>query len=281
MDSKSKHIQRLWYSHNRNDLIKLFSMLKFYGIPMKKVTYFIHKCVKENKNDFDIVTLFKNMSKRAVYIDDDRRGNSRGKDILSLLNESRQNIPTMYLDIGASDGLITKAIGNALGLSKSQIHAVDIEGWSGHENKANDDVKDDIHFSIIHKDAKTIIPYENMTFDFITVLQALHHFENLPEMMKEIQRLCSPNGIVIIREHNANNKGVYALTDLEHLLYGVMEDELPVEELERNYYGVYRSAENWDKIFKIYGFECVHKHQKRNPTRHYYAVYKNVGFPPL
>jgi hypothetical protein len=110
------------------------------------------------------------------------------------------------------------------------------------------------------------------------VLQALHHFENLGLMMKEIQRLSSVGGTVIIREHNADSNNTKMLTDLEHMVYGILYDGLSIDEFVNDYYGVYRSADEWDYMFANYGFKCVHKKQKNNPTKYYYAVYVNVGF---
>jgi ubiquinone/menaquinone biosynthesis C-methylase UbiE len=281
MHTTSKYTKYLWYSKNRNDLMKLFGVLKFYGISTKIIGPFLKSCVKKNKTDFEVMVLLHSMIKEANSPPGKDRGREaqRGKDVLSLLNDSKINKPNMYLDIGASDGLITKAIGAALMLPKTHIHAVDVEKWIGQENKIDGEAKDDIYFSFINlvDDKKPLIPYKDGSFDIITVLQALHHFENLDPMMKEIQRLSAVGGTVIIREHNADNENTKMLTDLEHLFYGILYNGLSIDDFENNYYGVYRSAEEWDALFADYGFKCVHKKQKNNPTKYYYAVYVNVG----
>lgn len=281
MDTTSKYTKYLWYSKNRNDLMKLFGVLKFYGISTERIRPFLGSCAEKNKTDFEIMALLHEMIKKANSPPDEDRGREaqRGKDVLSLLNDSKISKPKMYLDIGASDGLITKAIGAALMLPKENIHAVDIERWIGQENKVDGEVRDDIHFSFINltNNKKPVIPYKDGSFDIITVLQALHHFENLGPMMKEIQRLCAVGGTVIIREHNADDKNTKMLTDLEHLFYGILYDGLSIDDFAKDYYGVYRSAEEWDTVFAEHGFKCVHKVKKNNPTKYYYAVYVNVG----
>jgi ubiquinone/menaquinone biosynthesis C-methylase UbiE len=281
MDTTSKYTKYLWYSNNRNDLMKLFGVLKFYGISTKRIGPFLKSCAKNNKTDFEVMALLHAMIKKANSPPDENRGrgSQRGKDVRALLNDSKISKPKMYLDIGASDGLITKAIGAALELPKSHIHAVDVERWIGQENKVDGEAKDDIHFSFINMvdDKKPIIPYKDKSFDIITVLQALHHFENLGPMMKEIQRLSAVGGTVIIREHNADSDNTKMLTDLEHMFYGILSDGLSIDEFVNDYYGVYRSAEEWDSVFADHGFKCVHKKQKNNPTKYYYAVYVNVG----
>jgi ubiquinone/menaquinone biosynthesis C-methylase UbiE len=281
MNITSKYIKYLWYSKNRNELMKLFGALKFYGISTKKIGPFLKSCVEKNKTDFEVMALLHTMIKKVNSPPNEGRdrGVQRGKDVLSLLNDSNISKPKMYLDIGASDGLITKAIGAVLVIPKSHIHAVDVERWIGQENKVDEEAKDAIHFSFINlvDDKKPIIPYKDNSFDIITVLQALHHFENLGPMMKEIQRLSSIGGTVIIREHNADSKNTKMLTDLEHLFYGILYDGLSIDDFANDYYGVYRSAEEWDSIFANHGFKCVHKKQKNNPTKYYYAVYVNIG----
>lgn len=284
MDTTSKYTKNLWYSKNRKDLMKLFGRLKFYGISTKMIGPYLKSCAKTNKTDFEVIALLHDMikKKKANSSPDEYhgRGAQRGKDVLALLNDSKISKPKMYLDIGASDGLITKAIGAALALPKSHIHAVDTERWIGQENKVDGEAKDDIHFSFINMvdDKKPIISYQDRSFDIITVLQSLHHFENLGPMMKEIQRLSTIGGTVIIREHNADSKNTKMLIELEHLFYGFLCDGLSIDDFAKDYYGVYRSAKEWDVVFADHGFKCVHKKQKNNPTKYYYAVYVNVGF---
>lgn len=282
MDANSKYIKKLWYSKNRNQLIKLFAVVKFYGISTKKIGIFLGLCAKQDKTDFVIMELINKMVKKANSPPDKNRGREeqRGKDVVFLLKSIGRHKPKgMYLDIGSSNGLITKAIGAALGLPKENIYAVDVEQWIGQENKVDEDAKDHINFSFINinDEKKSITHYKDGTFKLITILQALHHFENLNQMMKEIQRLSSLGGTIIIREHNTIDKTTQMLTDLEHLIYGILYDGLSIDDFANNYYGAYKSSDEWDAVFEEYGFECVFKTYKTNPTKYYYAVYVNVA----
>lgn len=285
MDPNSRLIKYLWYSQNRNSLMKLFGVLKFYGVSTKAIYPTLLKSVKQNKTDFEIMHLLHQMVIKGLKGKSlaDMQGPTgreykRAQDILKLLSDSKQ-IPfvtteeSLYLDIGASDGLITKAIGVSLGLDASRIHAVDVKQWIGKDNKPSAGVENDLQFSFLNLEDKKIIPYSDDTFNLITLLQALHHFENLELMMAEVKRVCKPGGVIIIREHNADTTYVKALTDLEHLFYGILHDGLSIEKFATNYYGEYRSASEWDAMFFAHGFKCMCKMSKNNPTKYYYAVY--------
>ena len=65
MDANSKYIKKLWYSKNRNQLIKLFAVVKFYGISTKKIGIFLGLCAKQDKTDFVIMELINKMVKKA------------------------------------------------------------------------------------------------------------------------------------------------------------------------------------------------------------------------
>ena len=278
---KNSHlINYLWYSKDRHQLIKLFNMLKFLGISKKRIVPFLKMCSVKNISDFEAMKILKNMLSNVKSIPEDNRNRemNRGRDICMLLEHSHQPKPTTYLDIGSSNCIITAAIGSAVGLSRSKTYAVDIEQWIGRENKVDVAANDNIQFSFITTDEskRQRIPHENNMFDLITVLQALHHFENLETMMSEIQRLSPPGGIVIIREHNANTEYVYALTELEHLIYGILCDKICIKDYIKNHYGSYKSRTQWDFIFESHGFKCIYVWQKNNPTKHYYAVYVNT-----
>lgn len=286
MNNKSENIKYLWYSPNRKQLLRLFGVLKFYGIQTNKIYPMLNKFVKKRMTDFEIMAHIRRMILSADKPPDTPqvRGSKRADDIIMLLVKSRLmpfeivngGVMGNYLDIGASDGLITKAVSNILGLDKKSTYAVDIDRWMGQENKLDENVN--VQFLYINpKEKKKCIPFKDSKFDFITVFQALHHFENLPQMMAEIQRLCRPNGVVVIREHNVNSKYVKALTDLEHMFYGILTGGLKMDDFASDYYGEYKSITEWDCIFAKYGFKCVLTHEKKNPTQYYYGVYVNVG----
>lgn len=261
MNPSSKLICELWRSSHRTDLIYVFAVLKFYGI--NNVRSKLFKFIELRKTDFEIVQLFYRMSLFAPVIK--KRESSRASDILNIVRSNNITVES-YLDIGAGDGAITEKIGSVLNLP--QVHATDIAQWSGKNNDKKS--KNNIVFSTIDN----VLPYTKNSFDFITLFQALHHFKNLLPMMKEIQRVCTPGGIVIIREHDAKSDNIKKLIDIEHLLHGVFSDGLTVRDFSDSYFGNYRASSEWDSIFDKHDFYCIGKILKNNPTRYYYAIYR-------
>ena len=288
MDNNSTFIKELWHSDNKNDLLRLFSLLIYYGIPRKRIVKLLNQYSKKNMTDFKIMKnlkiisdkemrkIKKNIVNKKNNITIASREQKRAKEILSVLKNNgitKQKGP--YLDIGANDGKITSEVGKIIDLNKKDIHGVDIKQWVGSDNIIDENINKRINFKYINLsgDGKNIIPYRDNNFNFITILQALHHFENLYDMMGEISRVCKKGGIVLIREHNAEKISTHKLIDIEHLLYGIISDNLSIELYKNNYYGKYRTMNEWDDIFNNYGFSCLYKQHKNNPTKHYYALY--------
>jgi len=288
MNKSSKFIKEIWKSKDRPKLLWLFLTLKYYGIPYKKMKNLVKQYVKKDMTDFKMINNLKKISSAQLNNKkNDKKNNTTftsremvhaDEILLMLKNSGVGNQKGPYLDVGCGDGRITNQTGKVLKLEKKNVYGVDIEQWVGNDNIVSEEINREINFKYINlnNDGKNIIPYKNNKFSFITILQALHHFENLYDMMKEINRVCKKGGTVLIREHNAEEKNTHKLIDIEHLMYGIISDNLSTSIYEDNYYGLYRSSSEWDNIFKRYGFKCMYKFHKDNPTKHYYAVYKKV-----
>jgi ubiquinone/menaquinone biosynthesis C-methylase UbiE len=177
------------------------------------------------------------------------------------------------LDIGAGDGSITRAVGKQLGLTSDNIYGVDIQQWGTVEHKE----PEGINFEFIESD-NPIIPFDDRQFDCITVLQTMHHVQQLDIMMRELNRVTTPGGIVILREHDCDSMQLSWLIDLEHMMYDIVVDGSDIVEWRKTYYGQYQNKKEWSEIFKKFGFEWVPTRTiiRRNDTNYYYAMYQKV-----
>jgi len=115
----------------------------------------------------------------------------RIEDRVHLVMNMLSRIPHVkihnYLDFGTGDGTIAKNIGDILG---ANTQGVDIY-----------DMKRDIPTLVIKSGDTLPLSWTNK-YDLITVFMALHHVENQQEILKELYRVLSPGGIIIIREHD-------------------------------------------------------------------------------
>lgn len=182
---------------------------------------------------------------------------------------------TKYLDIGCGDGTITAGIGKYFNLSKDSIVGCDITQWAGHEHE--NEVSDDITF--IPMESSDKLPTDE-TFELITIFMALHHMNNdvLQSLIKECSRVLSPNGVILVREHDCPNAMISALINIEHAMFEVViEGKTPANEFASSYYGKYYTRRQWNNIFADLGFYTFGDpiSNLKNNTRPFYQLYKS------
>ena len=157
--------------------------------------------------------IFSNM--KRIDLSEGARVQERISNILGLLNTKQGKLfPTVYspktiLDIGAGKGDITVALKTHYGLSDKDVYAID---------EKLPTVKNITPLTYI--DGK--IPLPDNSIDLIIIFVVLHHIppDVRPFVMSEIARVLSPNGAVIIREHDNNgSQDFYIFLDLMHLFW--------------------------------------------------------------
>ena len=117
------------------------------------------------------------------------------------------------------------------------------------------------------------MPYNNNVFDFVTIFQVLHHFENLIIMLTEIRRVCRDGCVLVIRDHDISDPATKRLTDLKHLFYAIFKHKKSVQDFSNNYFSNYKSINEWDDILQNFGFTPIYKKVLNNTTCHFYGVY--------
>jgi ubiquinone/menaquinone biosynthesis C-methylase UbiE len=150
---------------------------------------------------------------------------------------------TKYLDIGCGDGTQTLTLGNLLGYDKNNINGSDILDWDDNFTRNKD-----LNFSPIIKGK---LQYQNKSFSLITVFSVLHHVNELNNLISEINRCLSDDGLLVIREHNAFDDSDKLLIDIEHMLYSIVNNSKSL-----GYIKCYSKIE-WIEILKKNGFYPV------------------------
>ncbi len=140
-----------------------------------------------------------------------KRGIDNSERIYNMLNGFT---PKKILDFGGGNGEIVKALAYKLQLNKEDVFIVD--------NK-------------IHEiENVSILTYENMlklqegSMDLIIMFEVLHHIDsnNRIEILKQISRLLSPNGVLIIKEHDDEGTEDFKIfLDLIHIFWYITEKE--------------------------------------------------------
>ena len=197
------------------------------------------------------------------------RGENRLKSIQKYIN--LQFPVSCYLDIGCFDGNITKSIGDHFNLHKLQIHGVDIKSYGEYDN---------IVFS---KYDGRILPYSDNSFDLITCLMVLHHVpeDNLVVLIKELNRVLKPGGILILREHDVRNKYDCNLLDIMHDFYDYVWTTIPVDSNTTELWKTnYKSNNIWSDLFFKNEFVFHTKprifHGDSNPFMSYMCSYQKM-----
>ena len=134
--------------------------------------------------------------------------------------------------------------------------------------------KEGIYFQAIKKDNK--LPYEDNTFDVISILHTLHHIEDRNNMLNEIKRVLRPDGVLIVREHDIKTELEKKLVDVEHFLYMLsIKSRFNLSSIE-NYESFYMTRKETQNILDEKGFESdkMYKSKKNNYNKSYIEIYK-------
>ncbi len=138
-------------------------------------------------------------------------------DLNGIINNNQDIKIKKYLDIGSGNGLFAITLGKILKLEKNDIYGVDYADFSNQGNWMREKYIDKFIFKELEKDKP--FPFEDNTFDLITMKMVLHHVMNTDFTLKEITRILKKNGILIIIEHDAYTYADYMINDIEHGLY--------------------------------------------------------------
>jgi SAM-dependent methyltransferase len=211
---------------------------------------------------------------------DTRRGTTRLLEVKKLLGKYVQHIQKLahkqgsYLDLGSSDGTITKIVGLGMGFAKDHIQAADVVDYSANAENSG------IAFTQI--DGHTL-PFQDNTFDFVTTFQVLHHMQFLDDMLGELVRVMKNDAVLVIREQDARFEDTDVLAvhkelfDLEHMLYDMVlnSPRQSYDDFWKGYYSNFHSMTGWHAQLAEYGFKNIKiAHINRlNPTNYYYALY--------
>lgn len=263
-DSQLGPDSKLLYLMKPGDKKGLFAaVLRDTGIQYTKLRNYIKK-----RSDIGNLTAMKDI----IDIKNDRGTEKHIAKVIKGLVDGIDFVPTKYLDIGCADGKKTSNISAIFKLDKKTAYGLDRKSWEGIEYEQDASITN----ATIDSYDSDVLPYDDNTFDTITILQVLHHIQNLHKMMYEINRILKKDGIVIIREHDADSMYMKGIIDIEHMIFAALYDNTDLSTFVNSYYASYKSLIAWDALFKGMGYTKMLSTEPHGASRRYYAIYKKI-----
>ena len=115
---------------------------------------------------------------------------------MAVLDAIRANCPDMagkHLDIGSGDGSLIRLLGQHFKMNSSACDYIDsLMELAGQK------------VDVVNLDLEPL-PYPDETFDLITFTEVIEHVENHRAVLRDIQRVLKPGGLVLITTPNILN----------------------------------------------------------------------------
>lgn len=193
------------YKQIRADLCKLMIKIKTDGIGHDEYT----KLFKQ------FISKFKSLDKISYFNDNAQQDRIT---IITTMMANRSS-PSSILDIGSGKYSTDTCIKNHYQLTDDQVFALD------------DELPDvDGITPITYSEGK--IPLDDASIDLIFLFNKLHLMDNFTKdaVMEEITRVLSPNGVIIIRDHDYNNHNdLYIFLNLLHIFWSLAYNEVDTQ----------------------------------------------------
>jgi ubiquinone/menaquinone biosynthesis C-methylase UbiE len=196
------------------------------------------------------------------------RVTNRALDLQTVLKPLRSQPVATYLDVGCAEGSLTESIATALGVPPGGAHGCDVRqvvSTSGFQ------------FALL-KEGDPKLPYDSGKFDLVTALMSLHHIPHVAETLQELKRVLKPDGVLVIREHDARESHWQLRLDIMHAFYAVVWPREKEMDDFRTHYSHYRPLERWRELAQQAGFHHLPvlpsmSRPNDNPFRYYYDAF--------
>ena len=257
-DMTYKYIENAYFNIDiyTNALLKNIS--KVYKLPNPKSTAYekLNKQVLDLFKGKELKTFldqFKKIPLNTTRVEERIRTIT---DIIKDVNFATQNMKV--LDIGAGKGEIIQAVKKYYNLPSKNVYAID---------QKLPKIKDIT--TLTYQDGK--IPLPDKSIDLILMFVVLHHIPVEPRLaiLKEVERILVPGGLVIIREHDDDkDPNFYKFIDLIHQFWYISENEKedPLFLMSRD---------ETTNLMKDIHLSSIHYTNKPNPQHIYHEAFQS------
>lgn len=145
-----------------------------------------------------------------------------------------------YLDVGCGDMTLTQSVKDNFVIPGGTVGAVDVV------------MPKKIPLGVQFKRSDGhLIPFPDRSFELVTMFHAMHHFEYLDDMLRELDRVTTPGATLVIREHDcARGQPCYDAISLMHVAYDIIHhDMIPKQPIHMS-----RLRTEWESILGALGW---------------------------
>jgi len=177
-----------------------------------------------------------------------------------------------FLDFGGGEGYMAEVIGcEKLNLPKKRVHVADVAGWASRKYEPSKNI------TFHNMDSDGMKNIKTNSIGLITILHVMHHIpvEERDKCITELVRILSPQGLIILYEHDCSNQLFANLITLEHLLFDVvLANIMTLEEFKKDFYAAYMSESDWANKFIGAGLKQVGVKLLNNKDNSFYSYFK-------
>lgn len=173
------------------------------------------------------------------------------------------------MDIGAGEGQITRKLGQKLGLDQEKAYDLEIDAQC-------------LKPTVIPTDGFISMIYDGKAFptipdcpDLVTLVMVLHHTKDdaqAKELLSKINHSMAPGAYLLLREHDAQNKGDVLINRIKHQLNARVVGKTQVAMASSDFN--YGSYDHWKGLLEETGFKVVEylPGEQDNPGRPFYLL---------
>lgn len=140
------------------------------------------------------------------------RADNRTVEVMKVLPTGWK--PRNYLDVGAGNTQISKAIAEKLGLDLSRVLTTDLYEDKDRPSPPNNWAPSGVKVSSVPgkldyiqvKNGHRLKTHPLVKYDLITAIMLLHHVKDLDLMLEDLVDKLSPGGFFVIREHDVDSR---------------------------------------------------------------------------
>lgn len=180
------------------------------------------------------------------------------------------------LDYGCAEGAITAELGRRLGLKEDAIFGADVRAITANKGYTF------LQLPAEHSGESILPSLADGSVDLINAAMVFHHVTYIEAALQELRRKISPQGALIIREHDCHTVAMGAMLDIVHGLFSLSwSDPIEWPDFLSEYQAFYRNRDQWTELLVRNGFMLAE--QNEQASRQYNAakgsVLRNNRFP--